>query len=337
MSELKDPLPRALTLLRLIPRAPRKASTTELQERLRDRGFRIDLRSLQRDLRKLSFHFPIDCDREMRPYRWSFRRDALLDLLTPDVPEALALCLAESYLKGILPQGVMYQLSSRFKAARECLEQYAPRNDLARWPQRVRVLPNGKTLIPADIRHEVWADISTALVEQRQIQVAYMSRSKGSLKQLRLHPLSLVSRHSVSYLVANVDGYGDPRQFALHRIQSVSLLEKPVCQEAAFDLDAFISSDTSFFGQSAKRVELVADVHPQIAWLLRETPLSEQQTLDPLQDSDWQLLRAQVPMDQETLWWIFGLNDNIRVHEPEVWVVRIKEKIKALRRMYAID
>lgn len=61
MAEAKDPLLRQIALLQLIPRAPRRISTTTLQEKLRDWGFEIDVRSLQRDLNRLvALDFPIE-------------------------------------------------------------------------------------------------------------------------------------------------------------------------------------------------------------------------------------------------------------------------------------
>lgn len=73
MSEPKDTLQRLLVTLQLIPRHPGRIATPTLQEKLAERGFEIDLRSLQRDLKeKLSVHFPLICDETARPYRWSF-------------------------------------------------------------------------------------------------------------------------------------------------------------------------------------------------------------------------------------------------------------------------
>ncbi|MFP3526987.1 hypothetical protein SB912_31305, partial [Pantoea sp. SIMBA_072] len=73
-------------------------------------------------------------------------------------------------------------------------------NGLADWSRRVRALPNGKTLMPAAVLPEVWAHVSSALLERRQLQVSYRSRSKNSIKPFRLHPAGLVSRHAISYL-----------------------------------------------------------------------------------------------------------------------------------------
>ena len=333
MSESKDPLQRMLALLSIIPKYPHRVATGVLLERLRDKGFRIDQRSLQRDLNKLSLQFPIACCDRVRPYRWGYTESAQLSLPAIDIPEALALCLAETYLKSVLPQGVMYQLTSRFDQAREVLGTLS-HNELKNWPQRVRALPNGKALIPAELAHDIWATVSTALVEQRQLQVGYLSRSKGAQKQFRLHPLGLVTRHSISYLIATVNDYDDPRQFALHRIKQAELLGDAARPNDQFNIDDYIASGAFSFRQSTEMVELVADVHPQIAWLLSETPISEEQTLEPLPDSDWQRLRARVPMDQETLWWVFGLNENIRVYGPGVWVDEIRVGVEKMAGFY---
>ncbi|WP_211659932.1 helix-turn-helix transcriptional regulator [Pectobacterium versatile] len=112
------------------------------------------------------------------------------------------------------------------------------------------------------------------------------------------------------------------------------LLEESASEQDGFDIDRYIKSGAFSSQQNEQEVELIADIQPQTAWLLCETPLSHQQSLEPLPDSDWYRLRALVPLDQETLWWIFGLNDNIRVYEPNVWVQEIKKKMERLRQMY---
>ena len=87
-------------------------------------------------------------------------------------------------------------------------------------------------------------------------------------------------------------------------------------------------------GDYARAVELIADIHPQIASLLSETPLSQEQSLNDLPGSDWQRLHAKVPLDRETLWWIFGLNDHIRVHSPLVWADEIRQRLQSMQKLY---
>lgn len=335
MSEAKDTLLRLLALLRLIPREPHFIAATTLLEKLKDRGFSVNLRSIQRDLNRLSVPFSLLCDERARPYRWSFSRNAPIDLSAMDTPTALALYLAESHLNALLPQSMLDQLGPQFQKARNYLDSLG-QNGLAHWAKRVRTLPNGKALLPAQVPPAVWAPVSAALLERRQLQVEYMSRSKAGMKRFRIHPAGMVSRHSISYLIGTSNDYSDLRQFALHRISKAELLDAPAREHKDFDLDRYIAAGAFAMREASQHVELIADVHPQIAWLLGETPLSREQCLQPLSGSDWQRLRATVPQDQETLWWIFGLNDHIRVHEPRAWAAQIEEKLDRMRAMYAV-
>ncbi|MBO3776638.1 helix-turn-helix transcriptional regulator [Pseudomonas aeruginosa] len=333
MSQAKDTLLRLFALLRLIPTEPRRIATPTLLEKLREKGFSVTLRSIQRDLNRLSVPFSLQCDDSEIPFRWSFTRDAPLKLEDMDAPTALALYLSERHLNSLLPQTVLDQLGPQFRRARNFLGDVG-HNGLADWARRVRAVPNGKTLLPAAIAPTVWAQVSNALLERKQIDVTYRSRSKGELKQFRLHPAGLVSRHAISYLLGSVDGYSDLRQFALHRMQHVQVYDAPSALHASFDVDDYIATGIFNHRQADTQVELIADVHPQTAYLLEETPLSLKQTLHDIPGHDWKRLHAWVPLDLDTLWWIFGLNNNIRVHAPQVWVDEIRGRLEAMHRLY---
>ncbi|MCK6189787.1 WYL domain-containing protein [Pseudomonas sp. EYE_354] len=333
MSQAKDTLLRLFALLRLIPTEPQRIASTTLLEKLHDKGFSVTLRSIQRDLNRLSLPFSLLCDESESPFRWSFTRNAPLRLEDMDAPTALALCLSESHLATLLPQTVLDQLNPQFRRARHFLGDVG-NNGLAYWARRVRAIPNGKTLLPAEIALEVWRAVSGSLLERRQIEVAYRSRSKGGVKHLVLHPAGLVSRHAISYMLASVDGYDDLRQFALHRIQSIRMLEAEAREQSNFNIDDYIARGRFSQRQGDECVELVADIHPQIAELLSETPLSDEQSLHDLPDQAWKRLCARIPLDRETLWWIFGLNENIRVHAPQVWVDEIRQRLKSMQQFY---
>ncbi|MCE8004419.1 helix-turn-helix transcriptional regulator [Billgrantia ethanolica] len=319
MSEIRDTLFRYLTMLQLIPRSPGRISTPVLLEKLSERGFNIDARSLQRDLRdKLAFHFPLGCDDSQKPYRWYFDRDFHCNLPALDIPSALTLVLTEEYLKGLLPPVVMGQLSPQFRDARQLLDNLE-QNGLSRWARRVRAIPNGKALVPAPVNEVTWQTVAQALLEQRALDVTYLSRSREEHKKFTLHPQGLVSRHSVTYLLATVNDYEDIRQFALQRVEAIAFSKLPWRESAGFNLDDYISSGAFGYPQSTGNVRLVAHVEPQVAWLLAETPLAETQRMSPLPGSDWQRLEAEVPDDQQTLWWLRGMGASVEVIEPVVW------------------
>ena len=136
MSDAKDTLLRQLALLCLIPREPQRRATSTLLEKLREQGFSVSQRTLQRDLVNLSRAFALQCETQASGNRWSYLRDAPLDLAAMDTPTALALYLAEGHLKPLLPQIVLDQLASQFNRARNHLDGLQ-RNELAHWARRV--------------------------------------------------------------------------------------------------------------------------------------------------------------------------------------------------------
>ena len=261
MSDPKDRLFRHLALLRLIPRAPKSISTTELQQKLKAEEFNIDPRTLQRDLSgRLALDFPLLCDETQRPYQWSFPKDTpRFDFPALDTPTAMAFALAESHLNKLLPPSVLTLLAPHFDLAQRQL-QGLEHNKLARWGNCVRTVPNGKALQPAEVDANIWAQVATALLEARQLEVVYLSRSKGENKTLRIHPAGMVSRHSVSYLIATVEGYSDYRQFALHRIQQATCLDASAREQAGFEIDQYLNSGGFNNVGPVEQVDLVADV-----------------------------------------------------------------------------
>ena len=59
---------RQWTMLRLIPRHPRKISATDLTERLNELGYAINKRTVERDLKMFEELFGLVVDDRSRPY-----------------------------------------------------------------------------------------------------------------------------------------------------------------------------------------------------------------------------------------------------------------------------
>lgn len=333
--EAKDPLIRSLVLLSLIPRYPKSATVQELKDELERRGFSVTIRTLQRDLGdKLSRRFPIFCNEDGQTFRWSFDSKAQINLPGTDTATALAMHLAEGHLRHLLPPGVLELLEPQFAEAQRHM-QSLEHNRLSRWAQRVRALPNGKMLLPATVNPEVWRQVADALMEQRQLQVDYLSRVKGEVKAMTLHPKGLASRGPATYLIASVEGYSDVRHFALHRIQQAGVLQHPARDDDQFDMDVYLPAAAFTPRQGTGTVQMVADVHPDIAWILQETPLSEDQSLESLPDTAWLRLRASMADDQETLRWLLGLGEDVLVHQPVSFRQTITKKAFSMHSRYA--
>jgi hypothetical protein len=204
-------------LLQLIPKMPGRIATNTLREKLAERGFEVDLRTLQRDLRdKLSVIFPIICHEDNKPYRWSFDALAHINLPALDTPNALALYMVEEQLTGLLPHTVLEQLQPQFNEARKYLESLS-HNDLAHWKNVVRAVPAGKLLRPAEILPQVWRDVTEGLLYKKQLLVIYLCRDSNKVRSFQLHPAGLIVRDTISYLIGRVDGYEDSRYRPCYR------------------------------------------------------------------------------------------------------------------------
>lgn len=309
---------RLIALLQSIPRAPSFRSTTTLHTFMEEQGFKMTMRMLQRDLEKLSRYFPIECDTTEKPYRWSFINGYKSNLPALDAITALSWVLAQEHLQPLLPAIAYAKLQPQFQQAREFLDAQKS-NQFAHWNQQIKAVPNGKALIPADISEPIWYAISEGLLQGKILNVTYLSRDKGVSKSYQLHPQGLVVRHSSTYLVAMVNDYETARQFALHRFESIEVLEQNARQNPEFSLDAYVDSGAFDYPINEHNITLKALMDTEVAWHLSETPVSEQQTLEKTDNPAQMLLTASVPNDKQTQWWIMGFGSKIEVLEPKEW------------------
>ncbi|WP_313644723.1 WYL domain-containing protein [Stenotrophomonas sp.] len=323
-------------MLRLIPRHPASISTVQLRDALlqEDPEFDISLRSLQRDLDGLlnsRFNFNLQCSRDdpdesvskQRPFRWSYAAHARPGLPLMTSAEALAMRLSEGHLQHLLPPGVLALLEPHFSEAKVILENRRSKTH-ERWAERVRSMPNGKALLPARVNKIIWEQIAEALLDQKQLQVKYLSKEKGELRSLILHPKGIVSRGPSTYLIASAGSYTEPRHFALHRFKSAEALDIP-SRDDDFDMEAYLPTAAFTPRRGHETVELIADIHPDLAWILRETPLCETQTITPQANVEWLRLQVKVPDDEETLRWLLGLGQDIRLIAPPMYVDALLE------------
>lgn len=151
MGAKHDTLFRTLAMLHIIPKEPRYKATSTVHASLEEKGFKVSLRTVQRDLNAMTSHLPLMCVEGDGEHRWCLSSSFSDSKLGLDTPTALTLVLAHEYLSGLLPQIAVKQISSQFKAAQQYLNAI-PSNHYSGWANRVKAIPNGKTLIPAQIK-----------------------------------------------------------------------------------------------------------------------------------------------------------------------------------------
>ncbi|WOD11539.1 WYL domain-containing protein [Pseudomonas sp. NyZ704] len=161
--------------------------------------------------------------------------------------------------------------------------------------------------------------MTDALLSEYSLDVEYQNRVKNELKSYTLHPLGLVNRDSISYLIATVNEYETPLMFALHRFRSINPSASVYRPNPQFDLQVFIDQGAFGFPVQQSPVQLRARVSKEIALTLSETALSMEQRLWPSEQDGWFNLEATVAHDQQTLWWLKSHGAGVEVLEPVSW------------------
>ena len=193
---------RLLEILKKLPARGAGISARELTEWLHDEGFEVSKRTVERDLNALAAHFQVIYNDRSMPYGWRWMEDAVADLPALTLADALSLRLVEEQLAPLLPAALLASLQPRFRQARRKLDSLAGQHPGSRWPDKVRSVAPALPLQTPQLADGVLETVQEALLFDRQLEVSYRRPGENEPLALTLHPLALVQRGPVTYLVA---------------------------------------------------------------------------------------------------------------------------------------
>lgn len=320
-------------MLRNVPAFPRKITAAELCSLLKADSFAVTKRTVERDLQELSRLFPLVSDEREKPFGWSWKKDApRLDLPGLDPSEALTLLMVERHLETVLPAATRKRLKPHFDLARNALKGLPGDHTLGNWLDKVRILPPAQPLIPPKLKGEVEAAIHDALLQEKQLEIRY--RQKGAEKDstATIHPLAIVQRGVITYLICTFYTYTDLRLLTLHRISKAELTDVAINRPPNFSVDDLINSGMLGFRKSEPTL-LVADFFNGAGEHLFETPLAANQKLDRLPSAVVRLT-ANVPLSPETVWWLLSFGDHVEVKEPQTLRREIASRLREAANRY---
>lgn len=316
---------RQWAMLRHIPQHPRQVSARELTERLRSEGFEISKRTVERDLVSSSAIFPLVSNERSIPYGWSWSKDAEAFALPTMSPlQALTLELAHDHLATLLPASLLDTLAPYFKCAEGVLSSGDGVKKLANWREKVAIVPSNQPLLLPDCAEEAIAAVHSALLSEQQLEINYTYRENSETKTYPVHPLGLVQRGAVTYLIVTVYDYADIRMLALHRIKNAKVLDLPSKIPDGFNLAQYVNQGALGFEKNGL-IKLVVRFTSAAAEHLWETPLSLDQEIEP-DKSGWVRLQATVPDTAQLRWWLRGFGSEVEVLEP----IAIREEFALL-------
>lgn len=313
----------ALELLRRIPRN-RRVTATELHAQLQHAGIDRDLRTIQRQLDKLSEHFDIERDERSKPYGYRWKEcSSGLSLPVLSEQESLLLLLAEQHLRHLLPSRVMKSMDSFFQQARSELGPASPDKLAQQWLKKVRVVSITQPLLPPKIETSVFESVSNALYANLWLEIDYRNAS-GKRKSASVMPLGLAQQGVRLYLVCHYEGYDDERILALHRILSAHVTTRTFERPADFDLAQY-DAEGNFGLGDGNRIRLRFCIDKEAGFHLLESPLSQDQQVE-VRDDCFEIAATLVETAQLN-WWLNGFAE-------KVWNIRREDDNSvALRHM----
>lgn len=336
MSRSVDTLYRQWLMLSKIPRHPRRIKAQELKNILSAEGYEIDGRTVQRDLNNLSGSFPLSYDTEGRTNYWYWIESASVqDLPSMEPITALAFDMAESYLSPILPKATLDLLQPYFQRAKEVL-QAATQSHLKNWPDKVAVISRGPNLLKPQIKPEIQQVVYDALLKEKQIKATYNPRKTHESSDYIVHPLGIVNKHGVIYLVCTLWSYTDIKQLALHRFESAEIIEEGSNTPEEFTLSDYVQADHQFaYPIMPDLIQLKVLFDARTGEHLFETPLTDNQSLT-VQDDGKLLLEAEISDTQELRWWLSGFGSSIEVVDPNQLRKCFQTEAELIAKIYSL-
>jgi len=325
----RDTAIRYITMLSEIPVEPHDISCCELHARLGNKGYDVNVRTVQRDLERLSTNFGLaNKQGHGRELRWYFTKGTPSQWPAMSTDTALTLLLAEQNLKPLIPPAALDSLASLVSQARETLKVLDRSRSWKMWADSVRVVPKGFALEPQETAPEVMTNVFHAMSRNRQLRI-----TNRSGKESVVNPLGLVMRGPVLYLVATYFTYSDIRITALHRIANATLEMTDRIVPAGFNLDDVLEKGLmSWQLDPGKPKQFEIEVNEDIARYLEENRINPGQQITPLEEGN-ALVRFTAEDTLELRQWLLGFGPEVLVHKPAAvrkWIAGVASELVAL-------
>ncbi|MCY4218848.1 MAG: WYL domain-containing protein [Gammaproteobacteria bacterium] len=332
MPRSADTALRHLETLMAIPSEPDSRSTREIYNLLCQAHpeYNVSIRTLQRSLDDLSRKFPITAkQRGNRQYWYWMNPDQWFQVPAMSGSAAFMLRLAEEHLKPVFPPESFRVLEPYFKKAEDILRG----TDLGNWSERVALIDRGPVLKPPPVSDNIREVVCEALIRRKRLQVVYRSRGEASSRQMELHPLGIVVRRGLTYIVATAWDYNDVRHFALHRIETAKSLLERSKELDGFDLTEYLQGEAFSYPSGSGKIKLKAVFDKESGVHLTENQLSADHQAVVLEDGRVQV-EATVEDTEELRWWLKAFGSKVEVLGPERLRQDFQQEAERLSKIY---
>lgn len=315
---------RCFRILRLLE-GPRGASLGELARAIPD-GLPRHPRTIRRDLEALETSgYPLVTERVDGETRWrlldGFRR---LPPLAFTTTEAVALALGRDLLRPL--EGT--HIHAALAAALAKVAAVLPPAGAALVQELQRTLSASPGPHKRYREHsETVATLSRAIAEHRTLRMRYFSAARRRTTWRDVDPYHLWYAAGGLYLIAYDHWRREVRTFAVERIRSVAVTDRPYQLPLGFDLQAYVRDALVIMRGTPMRVELLFD-RPTAAWA-RDRLWHPSQRVTTLRDGRLRMT-LQVADTPELVGWVLSFGSGVRVLGPPALRARVQEEARRI-------
>ncbi|MEI6147062.1 MAG: WYL domain-containing protein [Methylococcales bacterium] len=349
---MSEQIDRLIQIILMLPQEPQAISCKKIQQRLENQLFKVDDRTMQRSMKTLIDAFPgnIVCEPyptyanrsqsayfdDDKSYRYYWRKGYKeLKLVGLNINQALSLRLVKKYLVSLLPKVTIDDLEPLFTEAAKVLTHFED-NALSTWPDKIAIIEATQPLIHPVVDPLINDLVGQALLSDKQITMSY-TRHDSQTNDYALNPIGLVLRNGSHYLIATKIGTQDKRQFALHRINKIKLLDSSVELSENCSLEYCLKQGQMGFNLTGTEpygmINFKAIFDTITANHLSESRLSEDQTVKKLDDHHYEIT-ATIKETEQLYWWLLSFGSRIEVKEPLHLRNKMAETAKAMLEKY---
>lgn len=202
-------------------------------------------------------------------------------------------------------------------------QQIAGDRELGQWLDQVKRVETWQGFLEQpEFKRGILYGISTAIFNDEKLKIRYPNSYGGTTVHL-VHPLGLVKRESVLYLVAIFDGYEDPCWLAVHRI-TMAFPESKQSRYVppGFKLADHLQNGLPFKLPGGVRLNVELLFEESVYTSLKERPLCG--AMVELPEDGWFRVIGEMPNSMELRWWLLGFNDKVRILNPPELVNELK-------------
>ncbi len=334
---------RYLDMLQIIPREPKSISTKGIFNRLIEHGYDVSLKTVQRDLMKLfDDDYCLMFDKKGGEYFWCFVPGSETWIFPGGMEEftAISVVMANKFLSPIMPYASNWMPSyqSAQKAILKKAEENTSRRDIEayQWMDKVQVLPHEFIKPTPEIDPEVRDIVYAGVSHNNFLRVRYKEYGAKTAVKYNVHPLGLIYRHPIVYLVAMDDeDRTNIRLLAVHRIIEAN---DPVgiqhVTPAGFNLKSYAANEFGIGNVKSNTLLITLWLNKDAATELKDCPMAEGQVLKPVDDDGFKLT-ATVPNTLELRRFIRSFGSQVVVLGPEELKKEFEKEASAIIERYA--